>query len=245
MVTRYTNFFYQASYACRWSRYIDFRCSFNLYSRIIGFVISQLYITSYHGELVHTMNGSAHKINAAKRGNLLPSKVHPLLRPLDPYSDTSRVLIAPLIQILLLWLFWATYASSFTISLFLSFYHAAIQLTTFLLTFWRSETLTSPQPGCRVREREYSSSKVVSIDDVRLCQQAFSGTSPGSAVRKEQGGRSKVGHVTINDVMCSVMADVLGEEIASKPEDTMSLSRIRKTLLDKFLPSPIGFLMYA
>ena len=61
------------------------------------------------------MNGTAHIINAAKRGYLLPSKIHPLLRPLDPWSDTSRVLIAPLIQLFLVSLFWVTYASSFTI----------------------------------------------------------------------------------------------------------------------------------
>lgn len=206
-------------------------------------MISQLYITSYHDELVSVMNGSAQTINAAKRGYLLPSKVHPLLRPLDPYSDTSRVLIAPLIQLILVSLFWVTYMSTFTISFFLGVYHAAIQLTTFMFTFWRSETLTAPQPGIRVCEREYSNSKVVSLDDIRLCQQAFSGMYPGSAVLKEKEGRSKVGHVTINDVMCAVMVDVLAEEIDSKPQGT-SLSRLTKAILDKFLPSPIGFLMY-
>ena len=173
------------------------------------------------------------------------TRLPPLLHPLDPWSDTSRVLIAPLIQLLLVSLFWVTYASSFTISLFLSIYHAALQLTIFSLTFWRSETLTAPYSGPRVREREYSSSKVVSLDDIRLCQRAFSGTYPGSAVHKERGGRSKVGHVTINDIMCSVMADVLGEEIASQSSGALSLSRLKKTLLDRFLPSPIGFLMYA
>ncbi|CAL1698680.1 unnamed protein product [Somion occarium] len=205
-----------------------------------GFVISQLYMTSYHDELRKAMNNGAHTLYAAKRGNLLPSKVHPILRPLDPYTDPSNVLIAPLIQIFLASLFWIVYALSLPVSFFFSVYQAVIQITMFLLTCWRVEMLTAPQHGQRVHEREYSSSKVVDLNDIRLCQDAFSGLYPGSAVEKDKGGQDKVRHVTLNDVMCSVMVDVLAAEIISKPQDNSISGRMKK-VLTKFLPSPIGF----
>ncbi|KAH9910958.1 uncharacterized protein B0H18DRAFT_1065113, partial [Fomitopsis serialis] len=107
--------------------------------------------------------------------------------------------------------------------------------------------LTGPQPGPRVTEREFASSRVFSIKDIKLCQQAFSGAKPGRAVAglpKEQRGkaRAKTGHVTLNDVVCAVMADVLGKEIASRPADQLNgpwgwMKRKLRTVL----PSPIGF----
>ncbi|CAL1709951.1 unnamed protein product [Somion occarium] len=205
-----------------------------------GFVLSQLYMTSYYEELTKAMNNGARTLHAARRGTLLPSKVHPILRPLDPYTDPLNVLIAPLVQIFLASLFWLTYAFSLPVSFFFSVYQALLQITMFILTCRRVEMLTAPQYGRRVHEREFSSSKVVDMNDIRLCQQAFSGLYPGSVVEKEKGRRDKVRHVTLNDVMCSVMADVLAEEVISKPQDTSISGRVRK-MLAKYLPSPIGF----
>ncbi|TFY64776.1 hypothetical protein EVJ58_g2398 [Rhodofomes roseus] len=210
-----------------------------------GFVISQLYITSYHDELVHQMHSTADYLHAAKRGKVLPSKLHHALGPLD--SLTTNPYTAPLVEILLACAFWSAYALSTFVGLFWSVYQAVHQTALFLLTCWRVDMLTGPQPGPRVKEREFASSRVFSIKDIKLCQQAFSGAKPGSAVAgvpKEQREkvRAKVGHVTLNDVVCAVMADVLGKEIAAKPVDQLNGPWERtKRKLKTVLPSPIGF----
>ncbi|KAI0079247.1 hypothetical protein K474DRAFT_1592391 [Panus rudis PR-1116 ss-1] len=209
-----------------------------------GFVISQLYITSYHDELVKLMNSTSSKLHAMKNGRIQPSKVNSLLRPLDRFADDDNVMIAPLIQLCLASLFWITYAVSFGISLFISVYQGFIQVVLFLLTCWRVEMLTAPQHGPRVHDREFSSSRTVTLDDIRLCQKAFSGPYPGSEVKGSKTGqvsaKSKIGHVTLNDLICSVMVDVLAEELATR-EKEISPWGITKEFLKKILPSPIGF----
>lgn len=107
--------------------------------------------------------------------------------------------------------------------------------------------LTAYQPGPRVAEREFASSTRFNIDDVKLCQQAFSGPRPGYAVKgvpkeKRKQARSKVGHVTLNDLICAVMADVLAKELEGKSENQGPWGRAKKWL-SKMLPSPIGFFM--
>jgi len=210
-----------------------------------GFVISQLYITSYHDELVHKMHSTADYLHAAKRGKVLPSKLHRSLQRLD--SLATNPWTAPLLEFMMACTFWYVYAVSTFVGLFWSAYQAVHQTALFLLTCWRVDMLTGPQPGPRVAEREFASSRVFSIKDVRLCQQAFSGAKPGSAVTgvpKEQRAkvRVKTGHVTLNDVVCAVMADVLGKEIASRPADQLNGPWERmKRKLRTVLPSPIGF----
>ncbi|KAH9925735.1 wax ester synthase-like acyl-CoA acyltransferase domain-containing protein [Fomitopsis serialis] len=212
-----------------------------------GFAISQLYITSYHNELVHKMDSMADYLHAAKRGEVLPSKLHRSLRPFD--SLATHPYTAPLLELVMACTFWFVYAGSMFVGLFWSVYQAAHLAALFPLTFWRVDRLTGPQPGPRVTEREFASSRVFSIKDVKLCQQAFSGAKPGSAVAglpKEQRGktRAKTGHVTLNDVVCAVMADVLGKEIASRPTDQMNgLWKRMKRKLRALLPSPIAFLI--
>lgn len=201
-------------------------------------------MTSYHEDLITMMNASGQHFKAAKQGRLQPSKVHHALRPLDPYSDPSHVMLAPLIQLLLLSLFWTAYFVTVGFSFFLSTYQAMVQAVMFLVTCWRIDMLTAPQSGLRVQAREFSSSRTVIMDDVKLCQRAFSGTYPGSAVKDmKEGGRSKIGHVTLNDLMCSIMADVLGEELRAMPPDQSTWGRT-KVFLKRYLPSPIGFFMY-
>ncbi|KZT64591.1 hypothetical protein DAEQUDRAFT_678332 [Daedalea quercina L-15889] len=210
-----------------------------------GFVLSQLYVTSYHDELIHKMHSTADHLYAVKRGKILPSKLHRSLRPLDSLSTNPYT--APLLGILLACMFWCAYTVTTFVGLFWSVYQAVHQTALFLLTCWRVDMLTGPQPGPRVKEREFASSRVFSIKDVKLCQQAFSGPRPGSAVagvpkEKRENVRAKAGHVTLNDVVCAVMADVLGREVASKPADQLNdpWERIKRKL-KTVLPSPIGF----
>lgn len=205
-------------------------------------------MTSYHDDLVEMMSKSARKLHAARRGQLLPSQLHHSLRVLDPFSE--NVLTAPLLEFFLFALFWLAYATSTIISLFWSTYQAAHQAILFSLTWWRVDMLSGYQPGPRVSEREFSSSRTFSMADVRACQQAFSGAEPGSAIagvpRAERDkARNKAGHVTLNDVVCAVMADVLARVIAQKPGNQLKGPWTRiKRWLRKYLPSPIGFFMY-
>ena len=237
----------QAPCTCRWTRLqLLLCCSYGL-TRCIGFVISQLYITSYHDALVRKMGLTAGHLKATKKGKVHPSKLNRALRPLDPLADNPYT--APIVALLVACMFWWTYAAATIVGLYWSIYQAVHQVALFVLTCWRVDMLTGPQPGPRVREREFASSRVFSIKDVKLCQQAFSGAHPGSAVagvpkEKRETARAKAGHVTLNDVVCAVMVDVIGKETASKPADQLNgpWERIKRKL-KTVLPSPIGFFM--
>ena len=174
-------------------------------------------------------NGSSHH-------NVLPSSVHPSLRPLDPLSEPSNFFISPLIQLLLAGIIWSGYGFAFLMYFGLSTYHLLVDVVLFLSTAWRVDMLTASQK-VRTTRREFASSRAVSMEDVRTCQRAFSGNYPGAA----KNGRSKK-HVTVNDIMCSVMTDVLGEEIRLKKPEGGLWSRIRR-ILNRTLPSPIAFFM--
>lgn len=202
-------------------------------------------MTSYHDDLIEAMELGAKKLRAARNGQLPPSQIHPSLRFLD--SLQSNVLTAPLLEFSLAFAFWSAYAVSTFASLFWSIYQLIHQLYLFAITFWRVEMLSADQPGPRVSSREFASSRRFPIEDVRLCQQAFSGPRPGYAVKgvpkeKRKEARSKVGHVTLNDLVCSVVADVLAAELKGKPKDRGPWGRGKKWLAD-VLPSPIGFFM--
>ncbi|KAI0628224.1 wax ester synthase-like acyl-CoA acyltransferase domain-containing protein [Trametes polyzona] len=207
-----------------------------------GFVISQLYITSYYDDLREMMDGAASKISKAKRGLLLPSEYNKSLKPLDRYS--SNPLAAPLIQLFLGLLFWISYVFSTIVSIFWSTYQAFRLATFFFLTFWRIEMVVDTPPASqRSTKREFSSSRVFSLQDVKLCQQAFSGVRPGAAVAgipkdQRKNVRSKVKHVTLNDVVCSIMVDVLADEIKAKPAPRDAWGKLKREI-NKVLPSPI------
>ncbi|TCD61046.1 hypothetical protein EIP91_009119 [Steccherinum ochraceum] len=206
-----------------------------------GFVISQLFMTSYRADLLKAMSQTFSAVREHHRARITPSKVHPYLKPLDRFANpTTSVFLAPLIHLTLLSLFWTTYAWTVGISLVISLFQGSVQVLLFALTCWRVDMLTASQPSTRVKHREFSRSKVISMDDIRLCQQAFSGKKPGSAVG-EPGGRSKVGHVTVNDVMCAVMADVCGQEVRRRIRRERGLWAMAKAVLRRVLPSPIGF----
>ncbi|KAI0372646.1 hypothetical protein BV20DRAFT_1034364 [Pilatotrama ljubarskyi] len=209
-----------------------------------GFVISQLYMTSYYDDLKDMMDRAASKLHKAKRGQLLPSEYNPALKSLDPYATSYPS--ALFLRLFLSLVFWLTLVGSSLVSVFWSTYQALRMVLFVLFTFWRIEMVVDEHPHeARSKAREFSSSRVFSLQDVKLCQQAFSGPRPGYAVAgvpKEQrkNARSKVGHVTLNDVVCSVMADVLAQEIASKPEPRSVWGKFRRSV-NSVLPSPIPF----
>ncbi|OSD00141.1 hypothetical protein PYCCODRAFT_1437698 [Trametes coccinea BRFM310] len=210
-----------------------------------GFVISQLYMTSYYDDLREMMDGAAHKLHKAKRGLLLPSEYSGKLKSLDPYA--KEPFTAPLVHLFLVLLYWLTTAGTTLISVFWSTYQALRMVFFFFFTFWRIEMVVdeTPDDHRRSAKREFSSSRVFSLQDVKLCQQAFSGPRPGFAVAgvpkdQRKNARSRVGHVTLNDVVCSVMADVLGHEIATKPEPRSAWGRFTRAV-NKVLPSPVPF----
>ncbi|KAI8974568.1 wax ester synthase-like acyl-CoA acyltransferase domain-containing protein [Trametes punicea] len=210
-----------------------------------GFVISQLYMTSYYDDLRQMMDGAATKLRNAKRGLLLPSEYNPALKPLDPYASNHSA--APFVHLFLELLFWLTLLFSTIISFFWGTYQSLRLVVFVLFTFWRIEMVVDEPPDGAPRSalREFSSSRVFSLREVKLCQQAFSGPRPGFAVagvpkNKRKNARSEVGHVTVNDVMCSVMADVLAQEIAAKPEPRSPWGRMKRAV-NSVLQSPIPF----
>ncbi|KAI0644284.1 wax ester synthase-like acyl-CoA acyltransferase domain-containing protein [Trametes meyenii] len=208
-----------------------------------GFVISQLYMTSYYDDFKDMMDGAATKLHKAKRGQLLPSEYNPSLQPFDRLA--SNDLAAPFIRLFLTVVFWLSFVFSSLISVFWSTYQALRMVFLVLFTFWRIEMVVDEQPDGRTPNREFSTSRVFSLQDVKLCQQAFSGPRPGFAVvgvpkDQRKNARAKKGHVTLNDVVCSVMVDVLGKEIASKSEPSSIWGKVTRSL-NKVLPSPIPF----
>lgn len=192
------------------------------------------------------MDSAVEKLNKAKRGLLLPSEYNKSLKPFDRYS--SNHIISPLVHIFLALLFWVMTVVGALMSHIWSTYQALRMAAFFLFTFWRVDMVSAEQPGGRTPHREFSSSRVFSMQDVKLCQQAFSGPRPGYAVAgvpkdQRRNVRSKVGHVTLNDVICAVMADVLAGVAESKPKPTTLLGRAKRAV-NKVLPNPMGVFMY-
>ncbi|CDO68178.1 hypothetical protein BN946_scf184938.g30 [Trametes cinnabarina] len=109
-----------------------------------GFVISQLYLTSYYDDLRDMMDGAATKLHKAKRGQLLPSEYSGQLKPLDPYARDHFA--ASLIQVFLGLLFWLTTLGSTLVSLFWSTYQALRMIFFLLFTFWRIEMVVDETP---------------------------------------------------------------------------------------------------
>ncbi|KAI9063841.1 hypothetical protein FKP32DRAFT_1592077 [Trametes sanguinea] len=209
-----------------------------------GFVISQLYMTSYYDDLREMMDGAAHKLHKAKRGLLLPSEYSSKLRALDPYAKDH--LAAPLMHVFLGLLFWLTTLGTTLVSLFWSTYQALRMVLFFLFTFWRIEMVVdeTPDEHRRSGRREFASSREFGLQDVKLCQQAFSGPRPGFAVagvprEQRKHARSSVAHVTLNDVVCAVMADVLGRASTRRAKRIVP-TRNRTKILSNVSSSPIS-----
>jgi len=207
-----------------------------------GFLLSQMHMTSYFQELQERVNKGVRKLHAARTGTLRPSQLNRSLRKLDVFVDNRAT--APLMRLFMILFYWILSLVLALSSFFWSTVQGVHQAFFFLLTSWRAEKVTADYSGPRVKEREFSSSKTFSMADVRLCQQAFSGPKPSGLFSKiEQSSPISYGraaHVTLNDIICSVMADVVGEELDAKEERGMGLRGWRKAL-KKILPSPMGF----
>ncbi|PWN48994.1 hypothetical protein IE53DRAFT_388802 [Violaceomyces palustris] len=196
-----------------------------------GFILSQLMVTSCGPKLERMMSEGAKMLNEAKRGKVKPSKVNRGLKPLDRFQDTLplRLLMLCLFWILLLHSFLSGVVGSIRMAIDLPFFY--------LLNSWRSKHVTDPYPGPRVEEREFSTSSSFPISDVKKIQKAFSGVRPGSVLDKIQGGgrhsRPWIGnHLTLNDVLCAVISDVVADELHQRPKgmleraaDTLGLTK--------------------
>lgn len=172
--------------------------------------MSQLFVSSFGPELERMINEGRETIHAARRGTAQPSKINKSLKPLDKYQHTL------ILQLLMFALFWALWLGSVTLEIFNSISQGAVLAFQYLAHTWRQRYLTSDYVGERVKEREFATSKSFSIDDVKRLQKAFSGPTPGGWREALQGGRkvkSFWGHLTLNDVMCTIIADVMVDEI--------------------------------
>lgn len=202
-----------------------------------GFVMSQLSVTSFGPELESMLSDASELIHDAKRGKAQPSKLSKQLKPLDRWSNLLPV------QVLLFMAFWVFYVASTFIELIYSSYQGVYMGVMYLLTFWRTPKVTASYPGPRVKEKEFATTQSFPISDVKKIQKAFSGVKPGSWAEPLQGGRKNhvmFGHLTLNDVLCTVIADVIGYELhhpSFQRPDTLASRFIG--LSHKLLPRPI------
>lgn len=165
-----------------------------------GFIMSQLYISSYGEELQARITDGRATISSARRGTAQPSKLHKGLKPLDRFQDTL------LLQIVMFALFWLVAFASSVLEFLGGFKQGFSFAMHFLTDGWRARLLTSAYEGPRVREREFATSRAVPMSDVRVLQRAFSGPVPGGWVSKALGRKqvSWWGHLTLNDIFCTV-----------------------------------------
>ncbi|KAE8249554.1 hypothetical protein A4X13_0g5168 [Tilletia indica] len=207
-----------------------------------GFIASQLLTTSFGPELRAKLEDGQKLLRDARRGRAKPSKLHQSLKPLDRYRHYVVV------QILMLLAFWTVWALTQFLELTGSLRQAFVTGTYFLLTAWRQQYLTSEYDGPRVSEKEFSVSPHFPLSDVKKIQRAFSGAKPGSWLdRAAKKGNAKnktpYKHLTLNDVLCTVIADVLAKE-AHHQEPSHSarrkISHWLKTASHYILPSPIA-----
>lgn len=190
-----------------------------------GFVISQLYCTSFREELIRTMDAGATKLHEARTGTARPSTFHPALRKLDFIPDSSA--LRPFVVFFMFLLFHLVLAFSAITSFAWSIYMAFHTGTLFLLTSWRIIKLTADQTGPRVSEREFATSKRFAMKDIKTIQKGFS----TSKRRAERGI-----HVTVNDVMVAVTGDVLSSFVRERRKNRSPIMRF----LDTILPNRIS-----
>lgn len=169
-----------------------------------GFIMSQLFVSSYGPELEAMIQDGHATLIAARRGTAQPSKLHKSLKPLDTYQNTI------ILQIIMFALFWTLSVTSSILEVFGSGYQAVIFSYYFLSTSWRQRYATSEYPGPRVSEKEFSTSRAFPISDVKKMQKAFSGPVPGGWIEKTIGRPkgSWWSHLTLNDVLCTVSITV-------------------------------------
>lgn len=194
--------------------------------------MSALYITSYGKDLQKVMDEGHVKLYSARRGLLQPSKMSPYLRHLDRPSQ-QRLLRVP-IRLLLLGLYWLLATAEAYQRVFYSVFHLFYGISGYLLTFWQIDMVFPPSKG--PRESVYALSQPFPMAEVKTIQRAFSGSEPGSSQK------GFLGHVTLNDVLCSVMADVVAQAIERTPK-TGQWNRFKQAFR-QLVPMPVTFFMY-
>ncbi|KAL0483539.1 diacylglycerol O-acyltransferase [Acrasis kona] len=182
-----------------------------------GFVMSQMAVTSFGKELDRVMEGGKQKLHDAKRGLLPPSQYHPSLKKLDAYQG------AIWLRFLLLCLYWTLWFINLWIDSLWSVTQATQAIFFWFMTFWRRSMLTPHYYGQRVREKEYSTSEEFPMEEVKRIQKAFSNSI----------------HVTLNDVVCAIISDVVAEELHQRKPDAGVVNGII-SMINKYVPNPIG-----
>ncbi|SPO24300.1 uncharacterized protein UTRI_03568 [Ustilago trichophora] len=206
-----------------------------------GFIMSQLFVTSLGPKLESMMSEGAQLLSDAKQGKALPSRINKKLASLDRYHGTIAL---QLVMMALYWISWlislvTDLAGCVTLAVSTSFF--------FLTTFWRQRYVTASYSGPRKYEKEFSVSKSISLSDVKIVSKAFSGVQPGTLLDKVQGGkrysRPLIGtHLTVNDIICTVIADVINDELDRQAHQPGVLNQIRR-FSHKILPLPIGIMI--
>lgn len=206
-----------------------------------GFIMSQLFITSLGPKLESMMADGAQLLSDAKQGKALPSRMNKKLAGLDRFHGTIAL---QLVMMALYWISWFVsllndLAGCFTLALSTGYF--------FLTTFWRQRYVTASYAGPRKYEKEFSVSHSFSLSEVKIVSKAFSGVQPGTLLDKVQGGkrysRPIVGtHLTVNDIICTVIADVINDELDRQTHQPGVLNQMRR-LSHKIFPSPIGIMI--
>ncbi|PWZ03822.1 hypothetical protein BCV70DRAFT_198011 [Testicularia cyperi] len=206
-----------------------------------GFIMSQLFITSLGPKLESMMADGAQLLSDAKQGKALPSRLNKKLSSLDRFHGSV------LLQVFMMALYWITQYISLLTDLAGCFTLAISTSYFFLATFWRQRYVTASYPGPRKHEKEFSVSQSFPLSDVKIISKAFSGAQPGSVLDKVQGGkrysRPLIGnHLTVNDVICTVIADVINDELDRQPKQPGAWAAFKR-FSNKILPSPIGIMI--
>ncbi|KDN53513.1 hypothetical protein K437DRAFT_260457 [Tilletiaria anomala UBC 951] len=137
----------------------------------VGFVMSQLYITSYGADMERLLKEDAQPLHEARRGSAKPSKLHKALQSLDAHHQQFWL------QIAMFGLYWTVFSIQTILELYGSIIQTWITSVIFFLTFWRQRYVTNWAPGS-IEKKEFSTSKTFPMDDVKKLQRAFSGPRP-------------------------------------------------------------------
>ncbi|PRP84117.1 hypothetical protein PROFUN_04108 [Planoprotostelium fungivorum] len=202
-----------------------------------GFVLSQMSVTSFGPKLEKMMADGQKSLQKLKSGTRAPSSLHPSLKPLDRFTGQWWMTIA------LATIYWSLWSLAMCIDLYWSVIQAVQSVAFWFFTFWRVTTVTPHYSGERVKEREFSTSTPFAMKDIKLLQKAFSGVRPGSIFDHIRGqkrhDRDWYRHVTLNDVVCAVISDVIAQEIAEKKPDPGIYNAFVRSV-NRYLPNPVG-----
>ena len=162
-----------------------------------------------------------------------------MLRQFDDWHESAT--IRPFIRDGLFFLYWTSCTLEFAERVLYSGIHLLYTLFFYVSTIWRIELIIPTPKGSKSlkgprREAVFALSRPVPLKDVKTIQRAFSGNKPG---RAQQG---YMGHVTVNDVLCSIMADCVSRAIERKPRATDLWSNVKRASAT-ILPMPIAFFM--